>query len=168
MFVWKPFSEEEVEWVWVEGVGEGSLVFHWVLYSPLRGEKEKGGVPLVSHKRRKPARGIPQAALTHRLEVSGATLGLTATSLQPATVVNSTTFTFWHYWVFQSAKHFNPNCIFYDVAVYFLLHQQWQSQCNEGSVWQNLWTIFYELHFSILTKNFLKLLKCLKSHFYIW
>lgn len=66
--------------MWVEGVGVGSLVFHWILYSPPRGEKEKrgGGVPLAGHNRRKPARGIPQAALTHRLEVSGATLCLTA------------------------------------------------------------------------------------------
>lgn len=57
----------------------------WVVwcFSPLftsKGAKEKkGGGGLVdSHNRRKPARGIPQAALTHRLEVSGATRALTA------------------------------------------------------------------------------------------
>jgi len=45
----------------------------------LRGGRRGGeGVSLAGHNGRKPARGIPQAAPTHRLEVSGATLALAA------------------------------------------------------------------------------------------
>lgn len=62
-------------------------LFYYEFTSKEGGAEEKGVggavLPLSSHNRRKPARGIPQAELTYRLEVSGATLSLTAASHRP-------------------------------------------------------------------------------------
>lgn len=107
-------------WVWVEGVGASSLVFHWVLYSPHREKERREGVPVVGHNRRKPARGIPQAALTHRLEVSGATLGPTAALHRLLCSGNEFTrfyILLWHNWAFQWPQDFQPTCIINDVCI---------------------------------------------------
>ena len=107
-------------WVWVEGVGASSLVFHWVLYSPHRVKERREGVPVVGHNRRKPARGIPQAALTHRLEVSGATLSPTAALHRLLCSSNEFSHFYillWHNWAFQWPQDFQPTCIINDTCI---------------------------------------------------
>lgn len=119
VFVWEQFQEEEGECEWR---GWGRVVWCFTESSiHLTGKKERReGVPVVGHNRRKPARGIPQAALTHRLEVSGATLGPTAALHRLLCSGNEFSrfyILLWHNWAIQGPQDFQPTCIINDVCI---------------------------------------------------